>query len=301
MENVKLSNQSVSVKAAIVPVHATRKAASRTLLRDGNFFTIMDIKNPNQLYAVLDTAKVFLYDATGKKYYEATMENVVDLFAAILKGGAIDPAKFTKVDNVEKTIGYRDLVSFVELNSDTDSVKYQLDLTVEAGVIYGGLLYVSDKVEASETYKTGYFVSLKFDKTAATAAKFTDVKFIVNNKFTIDAKNGVNVIGLGEEPESLTIQGKFTMDGKDITRVEKFKIRTFCFPKEVSEAVKPFKTHWVYPEKDPSIKKTVVTPTPANGHENTPHAAEGSHTSEEHHTTETHTESRAAAVEGESL
>ena len=259
---IVLNKDTKGIKVAVKAKHATRKATGHTIRKEENFFTTVVVKNPEQLYAILDTADLYAVDDTGK-HYELTMENALEAFEALNGGQALDTAKFKAVDDVAKTLGYCKATSLLKTTPSIQEAKKFGAVTVEDGVVYGQLYYIADNVAESNTYKKGYFLAIGYDDVVANASGITEPKIVVNDKAaTLIAGN--NVVGLGEDyPKVVKVTGKVTIDGNAVEVSENVTLKVELLPKTVDERFKPFEEVPVYPvEKKTESDTIAAAPTP---------------------------------------
>lgn len=257
-----LNKDTKGIKVAVKAKHVTRKATERAIRKEDNFFTTVVIKNPKQLYDILDTADLYAVDDTGK-YYKLTEENALEAFEALNGGQALDTQKFKAIEDVAKTLGHCNATSLLKANPSAQEAKKFGEVTVENGVVHGQLCYIADNVAESNTYKKGYFLAIGYDDVVANASGITEPKIVVNDK-TATLIAGNNVVGLGEEyPKVVKVTGKVTIDGNAVEVSENVTLKVELLPKTVDERFKPFEEVLIYPvEKKTESDAVAVAPTP---------------------------------------
>lgn len=259
-----LNKDTKGIKVAVKAKHVTRKASEKAIRNDGDF-AVVTVKNPKQLYDILDTADLYVIDDAGK-YYPLTMENALDAFEALNESKPLDTEKFKEVTDVAKTLGHCKLTSLLKVTQSAAEAKKFGELSVEDGVIHGNLYYFAEDVAESNTYKKGYFLAIGYDNVLANASGITEPKIIVNDK-TATVIAGNNVIGLGEEyPKTLRLTGKVTVDTKEVVLSENLTLKVELLPKVADAKFKAFEEVPVYPvekeEKKTESSSVAASPTP---------------------------------------
>lgn len=259
-----LNKDTKGIKVAVKAKHVTRKASEKAIRNDGGF-AVVTVKNPKQLYDILDTADLYVIDDAGK-YYPLTMETALDAFEALNESKPLDTEKFKEVTDVAKTLGYCKLTSLLKVTPSAAEAKKFGELSVEDGVIHGSLYYIAEDVGDSKTYKKGYFLAIGYDDVLANASTITEPKIVVNDK-TATVIAGNNVIGLGEEyPKTLRLTGKVTVDTKEVVLSENLTLKVELLPKVADAKFKAFEEVPVYPvekeEKKTESSPVAAPPTP---------------------------------------
>lgn len=259
-----LNKDTKGIKVAVKAKHVTRKASEKAIRNDGGF-AVVTVKNPKQLYDILDTADLYVINDAGK-YFPLTMENALDAFEALNENKPLDTEKFKEVTDVAKTLGHCKLTSLLKVTPSTTEAKKFGELTVEDGVLHGSLYYIADDVAESNTYKKGYFLAIGYDDVLANASTITEPKIVVNDK-TATVIAGNNVIGLGEDyPAVLRLTGKVTVDGNEVKLSENLTLKVELLPKVADAKFKAFEEVPVYPvekeEKKAESTTAAVPPTP---------------------------------------
>ena len=259
-----LNKDTKGIKVAVKAKHVTRKASEKAIRNDDGF-AVVTVKNPKQLYDILDTADLYVINDAGK-YYPLTMENALDAFEALNENKPLDTEKFKEVTDVAKTLGYCKLTSLLKVTPSATEAKKFGEVTVEDGVIHGSLFYIADDVAESNTYKKGYFLAIGYDDVLANASTITEPKIVVNDK-TATVIAGNNVIGLGEDyPAVLRLTGKVTVDGNEVKLSENLTLKVELLPKVADAKFKAFEEVPVYPvekEEKKADSTAAVPPTPA--------------------------------------
>lgn len=257
-----LNKDTKGIKVAVKAKHVTRKASEKAIRNDGGF-AVVTVKNPKQLYDILDTADLYVINDAGK-YYPLTMENALDAFEALNESKPLDTEKFKEVTDVAKTLGHCKLTSLLKVTPSAAEAKKFGELTVEDGVLHGSLYYIAEDVAESNTYKKGYFLAIGYDDVLANASGITEPKIIVNDK-TATVIAGNNVIGLGEEyPKTLRLTGKVTVDTKEVVLSENLTLKVELLPKVADAKFKAFEEVPVYPveKEEKKTESSPVAPTP---------------------------------------
>ena len=259
-----LNKDTKGIKVAVKAKHVTRKASEKAIRNDGGF-AVVTVKNPKQLYDILDTADLYVINDAGK-YFPLTMENALDSFEALNENKPLDTEKFKEVTDVAKTLGHCKLTSLLKVTPSAAEAKKFGELSVEDGVIHGNLYYFAEDVAESNTYKKGYFLAIGYDDVLANASGITEPKIIVNDK-TATVIAGNNVIGLGEEyPKTLRLTGKVTVDTKEVVLSENLTLKVELLPKVADAKFKAFEEVPVYPvekeEKKTESSSVAASPTP---------------------------------------
>ena len=258
-----LNKDTKGIKVAVKAKHVTRKASEKAIRNDGGF-AVVTVKNPKQLYDILDTADLYVINDAGK-YFPLTMENALDAFEALNENKPLDTEKFKEVADVAKTLGHCKLTSLLKVTPSAAEAKKFGELTVEDGVLHGSLYYIADDVAESNTYKKGYFLAIGYDDVLANASNITEPKIVVNDK-TATVIAGNNVIGLGEEyPAVLRLTGKVTVDGNEVELSENLTLKVELLPKVADAKFKAFEEVPVYPvekEEKKADSTAAVPPTP---------------------------------------
>ena len=258
-----LNKDTKGIKVAVKAKHVTRKASEKAIRNDGGF-AVVTVKNPKQLYDILDTADLYVINDAGK-YFPLTMENALDAFEALNENKPLDTEKFKEVTDVAKTLGHCKLTSLLKVTPSTTEAKKFGELTVEDGVLHGSLYYIADDVAESNTYKKGYFLAIGYDDVLANASTITEPKIVVNDK-TATVIAGNNVIGLGEDyPAVLRLTGKVTVDGNEVKLSENLTLKVELLPKVADAKFKAFEEVPVYPvekEEKKADSTAAAPPTP---------------------------------------
>lgn len=257
-----LNKDTKGIKVAVKAKHVTRKASEKAIRNDGGF-AVVTVKNPKQLYDILDTADLYVINDAGK-YFPLTMENALDAFEALNENKPLDTEKFKEVTDVAKTLGYCKLTSLLKVTPSAAEAKKFGELSVEDGVIHGSLYYFAEDVAESNTYKKGYFLAIGYDDVLANASGITEPKIIVNDK-TATVIAGNNVIGLGEDyPAVLRLTGKVTVNGNEVKLSENLTLKVELLPKVADAKFKAFEEVPVYPveKEEKKTESSPVAPTP---------------------------------------
>jgi len=257
-----LNKDTKGIKVAVKAKHVTRKASEKAIRNDGGF-AVVTVKNPKQLYDILDTADLYVINDAGK-YFPLTMENALDAFEALNESKPLDTEKFKEVTDVAKTLGHCKLTSLLKVTPSAAEAKKFGELSVEDGVIHGSLYYIAEDVAESNTYKKGYFLAIGYDDVLANASGITEPKIIVNDK-TATVIAGNNVIGLGEEyPKTLRLTGKVTVDTKEVVLSENLTLKVELLPKVADAKFKAFEEVPVYPveKEEKKTESSPASPTP---------------------------------------
>lgn len=227
------------VRIAIKPKYVTRKATDKVIFNDGQFLTEIDEKSTRHILSLFDTCHVALIK--DGKYYPVDLETYEEQFALIEK----DEAPTVEAD---EEFGVKKLESFVSI-PDTEFFCQDDDLTINCGVMEGTLLKVTNYLKSDDEAfdKNGYWIVFKFDKTAAEAEGYSELK-LMNTE--TEVADGNNYIYLGESVEDVNkkiigITGKLTVKEETGDAEEKFVNRLKAKIQLEADAVNPIDVNGV--------------------------------------------------------
>lgn len=204
------------VRIAIKPKYVTRKATDKVIFNDGQFLTVIDEKSTRHILSLFDTCHVAL--VKDDKYYPIDLETYEEQFGLVEK----DEVPTAEAD---EDFGVKKLEAFVSV-PETEFFCQDDDLKIDCGVLEGTLLKVTNYLKSDdETFdKNGYWLVFKFDKTAAEAEGYSELKLMSTNTEVAD---GNNYIYFGESEEDvgkkiIGITGKLTVKEETGDAEEKF-------------------------------------------------------------------------------
>ena len=204
------------VRIAIKPKYVTRKATDKVIFNDGQFLTVIDEKSTRHILSLFDTCHVAL--VKDDKYYPVDLETYEEQFGLVEK----DEAPTVEAD---EDFGVKKLEAFASV-PETEFFCQDDDLKIDCGVLEGTLLKVTNYLKSDdETFdKNGYWLVFKFDKTAAEAEGYSELKLMNTDTEVID---GNNYIYFGESEEDvgkkiIGITGKLTVKEETGDAEEKF-------------------------------------------------------------------------------
>lgn len=223
---ILLNKDTKGIKVAIAPRYVTRKATDRPIRKVDGGFVIVTIKNPKQLIDIMATATLYAISNDGK-YYHLTTENAVDIYEKISEDKQIEESLAKPVENIDNIIGAPRITAFFTAADDADGKDFQSDVVFSNGELYGIVFEQTGTVAGVKpaTNKDGYTVAVKYDNTAATKHKITDVKIRVNTiGEAVSVDDGLNKIWLGKDVSVVGLIVSAKIDEKDVEENVKVKL-----------------------------------------------------------------------------
>lgn len=196
------------VTVALKPKYATRRAVDKVIFNEGNFLTVIPEESSRHILSQFDTCHVAL--VSEGKYYPVTVDNYKEQYDLLVAGSPLT------VEEDEK-FGIKKIEYFFG-ESESEAKDYiQHNAYFENGIFDGTLYKVINSAEGPDPEhitKDGYWAVFKFDKAAADAEGYSELKFFGSDEEIVDGDNFI-FVGATEEDvykKIINVYGKLTVD-----------------------------------------------------------------------------------------
>lgn len=193
------------IAIAIHPKYVTRSATDKPVFPEEMFITILEEQVNRKILPLFATCEVALFK--DNKYYPVTVENFEEQIALASEGKELTV-------EADDEFGIKKLINFISSAISDDAFKVVKNEEVHVGIIYGNCDEVvdHDKLGIEAVNANGYWMTFKFDLTAAEAEGYSELKLRGTDVPIVDGDNFVNITNPGTV---ISITGKLTK--KEIT------------------------------------------------------------------------------------